>query len=85
MEYENENKIEDNETQKVFNCYDDDLVYTYNIKPIYKFYSFISDEEQLGPIATFINTKEKDDSKEKLVCIKKIEKPYDTCSRGKKC
>ena len=84
MEYENENKIEDNETQKVFNCYDDDLVYPFNIKPIYKFYSFISDEEQLGPIATFINTKEKDDSKEKLVCIKKIEKPYDTCSRGKK-
>lgn len=84
MEYENENKIEDNENQKVYNCYDDDLVYPFNIKPIYKFYSFISDEEQLGPIATFINIKEKDDSKEKLVCIKKIEKPYDTCSRGKK-
>ena len=86
MEYEEEieKKIEKYEPQKVYNCYDDDSVYIYTIKPIYNFYSFISDEGSLGPISTFINTEEKDNSKEKLVCIKKIEKPYDTCSRGKK-
>jgi len=83
MEYGNEKKIEENEDQIVYNCYDEDLVYPYKIQPKYKFYSFISDEGSLGPIATFIN-KEAKDEKGKLVCIKKIEKPYDTCSKGKK-
>ena len=59
MEYENEKKIEENEDQIVYNCYDEDLVYPYKIQPKYKFYSFISDEGSLGPIATFINKEAK--------------------------
>ena len=84
MEDENENNNEQLIEQKVYNCYDEDLFYIYEIKQKYKFYSFICDEESLGPIATFLNKEANEGDKDKFICIKKIEKPYDTCTRAKK-
>ena len=71
----------DLENIKVYNCFEDDLYYIYKINKQYSFYSFINDETPLGPIASFLDCNSKNDE---LVCIKKIDKPYDTTSRGKK-
>jgi len=84
MEDEIDNDNEQLKEQKVYNCYEDDLFYFYKIPKNYIFYSFISDEESLGPIATFIDTEAGEKDNGKLICIKKIEKPYDTCTRAKK-
>ena len=75
----NDNNLEE---IKVSNCYKQDLSYIFRIHEKYRFYNFINDEEPLGPIATFLNCKSKKDND--FICIKKIEKPFDTCSRGKK-
>ena len=66
--------------------------YIFSIDPKeYEFYSFLSDETSLGPIATFIkniNEKEnqinKNNEKEEYICIKKLDKPYETCSRARR-
>ena len=79
------------ESQYVFNPFEDKS-YIFLINPEkYLFHSFINDEGSLGPIATFFEivkdkkiTDENAYTEGKDFCIKKIERPYETCSRGKR-
>ena len=66
--------------QKVYNWLDEEKIYLFSIdKKRYEYHSFISDEGTLGPVALF-----HDNNNNKDICIKKIERPYETCTRGKK-
>jgi adenylate cyclase len=84
MPYFNSNSYNDQKEilvpQKVYNWLDEEKIYLYYIdKNRYEYNSFISDEGTLGPVALF-----HDNNNNKDICIKKIERPYETCTRGKK-
>ena len=72
---------------KVYNCYDESKSYEFKHPENFEFSSFLSDENPLEQTAAFIDKNYTDDEdeneKDKYICIKKIEKPYADCSRGK--
>lgn len=78
--------------QKVYNIYEEGKSYLYSIdENDYKYYNFISSDGFNGPNATFIkmiNIEKNEDEYEykegEFVSIKKIENPYETCSKGKR-
>lgn len=77
----NENiKNEETKEELVYHNYYEEKIYTY-VLPLYiSFIKFIYwDELSLGPIATFYDSINK-----KEICIKKIEKPCESCPRAKK-
>ena len=73
-------------TIKVYNYLDENKSYDFNLPAFLEFYSFLSDDNPLGQTAIFVKKKYDDEDindKLKYICIKKIERPYADCSRGK--